>query len=140
VSCFEFANDLIEMMEPEVEARGLNMNALLAKFVIKALFSGVDVEKLDINAPIPRRQAALCLWLAAQLLEESGSDTTAKSAQKYVTDISKCSSSERKAVAYLYELGFVTGYKVSGQKFYPDSALKTEDGDSWLSKANMIWK
>ena len=88
VSYFEFAYDLISMMEPVVRAKGLNINSLLAQFVIKALFCGVDIEKLDINAPIPRRLAALCLWLGAQVLNESGSDTSAKSAMGYVTDIS----------------------------------------------------
>ena len=100
---FEFAYDLIAMVEPEVKNRGLNMNSMLAKFAIKALLYGVDVNGLDINAAIPKREAALCLWISAQLLEESGTSTTAKSAQKYVTDIKGCSSAERKAVAYLYE-------------------------------------
>lgn len=139
VSYFEFAYDLVTMLEPEVQQRGLNMNVLLAKFVIKALFCGVDIEKLDINAPIPRRLAALCLWLAAQILEEEGCDTTAKSAQKYVTDISGCSSAEKKAVAYLYEQGIMMGYQTAGQQFYPDAGLKTESGRTWLSRVKQCW-
>lgn len=140
VSYFEFAYDLIAMMEPVVSARGLNMNSLLTKFVIKALLCGVDIEKLDINAPIPRRLAALCLWLAAQVLNENGCDTSSKSAGAYVTDISGCSASERKAVAYLYESGILKGYQVQGQMFYPEAGLKTEAGNSWLLAVKQCWK
>ena len=116
------------------------MNTLLAQFVIKALFCGVDIEKLDINAPIPRRLAALCLWLAAQVLNETGSHTSAKSAETYVTDISGCTASEKKAVAYLYESGIIKGYQVSGQHFYPQEGLKTEEGNSWLAAVKQRWK
>ena len=140
VSYFEFAYDLIAMVEPVVRAKGLNINSLLAQFVIKALFCGVDIEKLDINAPIPRRLAALCLWLGAQVLNESGSDTSSKSAMGYVTDISGCSASEKKAVAYLYESGILKGYQVSGQRFYPEEGLKTEAGKQWLSNVKQQWK
>jgi len=140
VSYFEFSYDLVTMLEPEVKQRGLNMTTLLTKFVVKALFCGVDIEQLDINAPIPRRQAALTLWLAAGLLGEKGSDTSAKAVQNYVMDISGCSPSEKKAVAYLYEQGIVSGYNTVGQKFYPDSGLKTETGNSWLSKTKQCWK
>ena len=140
VSYFEFCYDLISMVEEQVAARGLNMNTLMTKFALKALFCGVDIEKLDINAPIPRRLAALCLWLAAQVLNESGWDTSAKSAENYVTDISGCTASEKKAIAYLYESGVLKGYQVSGQKFYPDAGLKTESGSKWLSGINRCWK
>lgn len=140
VSYFEFAYDLIAMMEPVVNARGLSMNSLLTKFAIKALFCGVDIEKLDINAPIPRRLAALCLWLAAQVLNESGCDTSSKSAGAYVTDISGCSASERKAIAYLYESGILKGYQIQGQMFYPEAGLKTEAGNNWLASVKQCWK
>ncbi|MBQ8634128.1 MAG: S-layer homology domain-containing protein [Lachnospiraceae bacterium] len=140
VSYFEFAYDLIAMMEPVVSAKGLSMNSLLTKFAIKALFCGVDIEKLDINAPIPRRLAALCLWLAAQVLNESGCDTSSKSAGAYVTDISGCSASERKAIAYLYESGILKGYRMQGQMFYPEAGLKTEAGNNWLASVKQCWK
>lgn len=140
VSYFEFCYDLVSMMESEVRAKGLNMNTLMTKFALKALFCGVDIEKLDINAPIPRRLAALCLWLAAQVLNEDGCDTSSKSAGNYVTDISSCSSSEKRAIAYLYESGVVTGYQVAGQKFYPENGLKSGTGSSWLSKIKTCWK
>ncbi|MBP3579380.1 MAG: hypothetical protein J6K15_14860 [Lachnospiraceae bacterium] len=140
VSYFEFCYDLVSMMESEVAARGLNMNALMTKFALKALFCGVDIEKLDINAPIPRRLAALCLWLAAQVLNESGCDTSAKSAGTYVTDISGCTASEKKAVAYLYESGILDGFQKPGQKFYPDAGLQTGSGSKWLTEVKKCWK
>jgi len=140
VSYFEFCYDLVSMMEPVVQARGLNINTLMTKFALKALFCGVDIEKLDINAPIPRRLAALCLWLAAQVLNEDGCETSSKSAGTYVTDISSCSSSERKAIAYLYEQRVVKGYQVAGQKFYPADGLKTKTGEAWLLEVKKSWK
>ena len=99
-----------------------------------------DIEQLDINAPIPRRLAALCLWLAAQVLNESGCATSSKGAGAYVTDISGCSASERKAIAYLYESGILNGYQVKGQMFYPEAGLKTEAGNSWLLAVKQRWK
>jgi len=140
VSYFEFCYDLIARMEPKVQEKGMNMNVLLTKFALKALLCGVDVEKVDINAPIPRRQAALCLFLAAQVLNEKGTDTSQKSAEKYVADISDCSSPERKAIAYLYEQGIIKGYQVAGQKFYPSEGLKTKDGSEWLAGTVRCWK
>lgn len=140
VSYFEFCYDLIAMVEQEVAARGLNINTLMTKFALKALLCGVDIEQLDINAPIPRRLAALCLWLAAQVLNESGCDTSSRSAGDYVTDITSCSSSERKAIAYLYEQGVLKGYQVKGQRFYPQDGLKTEAGKAWLSGIKHCWK
>ena len=140
VSYFEFTYDLVTMMESEVKQRGMNMTALMTKFAVKALFCGVDIEQLDINAPIPREQAALTLWLAAGLLGEKGSDTSAKTAQTYVTDLGGCSSSEKKAVAYLYEQGIVPGYNKAGQQFYPDAGLKTEAGNAWLYNVKQRWQ
>ena len=128
------------MLEPMVEERGVNMNSLLTQFAIKALFCGVDIEKLDINAPIPRRLAALCLWLTAQVLNQNGCETSAKSAEGYVKDIAGCTASEKKAIAYLYESGILTGYQVPGQCFYPQEGLKTEVGTDWLSAVKRQWK
>ena len=48
VSYFEFCYDLVSMMESEVDARGLNMNALMTKFALKALFCGVDIETAQL--------------------------------------------------------------------------------------------
>lgn len=140
ISYFEFAYDLVAMLEPMVEERGVNMNSLLTQFAIKALFCGVDIEKLDINAPIPRRLAALCLWLTAQVLNQNGCETSAKSAEGYVKDIAGCTASEKKAIAYLYESGILTGYQVPGQCFYPQEGLKTEVGTDWLSAVKRQWK
>lgn len=140
VSYFEFAYDLITVLEPEVKQRGLNMNSLLMKFAVKALFCGVDMEELDINAPIPRRLAALCVWLAAQVLGEDDGAASSKSAQQYVTDIGGCSSAEKKAVAYLYEQGILNGYQMPGQQFLPEEGLKTESEGIWLSKVKQCWQ
>ena len=140
VSYFEFCYDLIAIVELEVAAKGLNLNSLLTKFALKALLCGVDIETLDINAPIPRRMAALCLWLAAQVLRENGWDTSSQSAEQYVTDISGCSSAEKKAVAYLYEQGIIKGYQISGQKFYPAKGLQTETGAAWILGVKKSWK
>jgi len=140
VSYFEFCYDLIAMMEPEIQARGLNMNVLMTKFVLKALFCGIDIEQLNINAPIPRRLAALCLWLAAQVLNENGCATSPQSAGQYVTDISSCSASERKAIAYLYEQGVIKGYQVAGQAFGPEKGLESGEGEEWLDRIKQCWK
>ena len=140
VSYFEFCYDLVSMMEQKVKQRGINMTALMTKFAVKALFCGVDIEKLDINAPIPRRQAALVLWLAADLLGENGSETSAKSVEQYVTDMTGCSGSEKKAVVYLYEQGIIAGDNRKERKFYPHEKLKTETGTSWLSGVKQHWK
>ena len=140
VSYFEFSYDLIAILEPVAEARGFNMNSLLAKFVIKALLCGVDIEKLDINAPIPRRLSALCLWLTAQILNESDVNASYKRAESYVTDIAGCSASEKKAIAYLYESGILNSSQISDQRFYPAEGLKTEDGNAWLAVIKQYWK
>ena len=139
VSYFEFSYDLIAILEPIANDRGLDINALLAKFAIKALLCGVDIEKLDINAPMPRRLAALCLWLTAQILNESDADASYKRAESYVTDIAGCSASEKKAIAYLYESGILKGNSVSGQCFCPQEGLKTEDGNAWLTEIKQRW-
>ena len=140
VSYFEFTYDLVTMVESEVKQRGLNMTALMTKFAVKALLCGVDIEKLDINAPIPREKAALTLWLAAGILGEKGSSTSAKEVLYYVTDIEDCSLAEKRAVAYLYEQGIVSGYNKKGQRFYPDDGLKTEEGNTWIYRIKQCWK
>ena len=137
VTYFEFALDLIETVEAEVKEKGLSETALLAKFVVKALFCGVDVKTIKINEPISRSEAALALWLTAQVMEEKGTETSGMS---YVTDLGNCSSSEKKAIAYLYEQGVISGYQIKGQTFSPSSDLKTKDGATWMSKIKQCWK
>lgn len=139
-SYFEFCYDVVSLVEEQVEQRGMSMNVLMTRFAVKALFCGVDVKQLDINAPIARKDAALVLWLAAQLLEEKGNATSAKTAGQYVTDISGCSNSVKKAVAYLYEQGIIPGYQVAGQQFQPEAKLQTESSAGWLSKVKQCWK
>ena len=140
VTYFEFAWDLMEMLKPLIEKKNLKETSLLTEFVWKALWYGIDVYKININKSITRSDAAMVLWLAAQLLNESGTDTSHKTVTSYVTDLGKCSKAEKKAAAYLYEQGFVAGYRVEGQKFYPNQKLKTEDGNRWLTMAEKCWK
>ena len=118
----------------------LSETGLFAKFGVKALLCGVDVKTIKINSPISRSEAALALWLTAQIMEEDGTETSKGSGLSYIKDIEDCSSSEKKAIAYLYEFGVLKGYQVSGQKFYPDAGLKTESGSKWLSGINRCWK
>ncbi len=140
VTYFEFALDLIETVEEEVKERELSETALFAKFVVKALFCGVDLKTIKINDAISRSEAALALWLAAQIMEEQGTNTSSASLMSYVTDLGNCSSSEKKAIAYLYEQGIISGYKIEGQIFLPSSHLKTEDSREWIKKIKQCWK
>ncbi|MBO5353369.1 MAG: S-layer homology domain-containing protein [Lachnospiraceae bacterium] len=140
VTYFEFAHDLIERMEPEIKRRGLNEMTLFTQFALKALFCGVTIQNLDINAPISRKEAALTLWLAAEVMGENGSGTSVRSAEKYAVDVKNCSGSEKKAIAYLYEQGILSGYQIGNQKFYPDDYLTTETGENWLLRAEQCWK
>lgn len=138
VTYFEFALDLIDTVEPEVKQRGLSETALFAKFVVKALICGVDVKKIQINTPISRSEAALALWLTAQVMEEKGSATVG--GISYITDLGNCSNSEKKAIAYLYEQGILSGYQTAGQTFLPSKNLSTKDGEIWMKKIKECWK
>ena len=138
VTYFEFALDLIETVEAQVKEKGLSETALFAKFVVKALFCGVDIKTIQINAPIPRSKAALALWLTAQVMEEKAS--VANGGTSYIMDLKNCSSSEKKAIAYLYEQGVISGYQVAGQTFSPSQNLKTKDGEVWMTKIKQCWK
>ena len=138
VTYFEFALDLIETVEAQVKEKGLSETALFAKFVVKALFCGVDIKAIQINAPIPRSKAALALWLTAQVMEEKASVTNGGTS--YIMDLKNCSSSEKKAIAYLYEQGVISGYQVAGQTFSPSQNLKTKDGEVWMIKIKQCWK
>lgn len=140
VTYFEFFLDLMEVAEPEIERKNLNQTALFAKFAWKAMWSGVDVNKLQINSKISRREAALAVYLAAEVLGESGTETSDKSAQGYVTDIKNLSAGEKKAVAYLYERGILGGYQVSGQKFYPNYALSEKNIATWMKGVSAVWE
>ncbi len=140
VTYFEFAHDLIELIEPEVKRRDMNETALFAQFALKAFFCGVKIQNLDINAPISRKEAALTLWLAADVMGEDGSNTSARSAENYATDVKNCSGSEKKAIAYLYEQGILSGYQIGNQTFEPEDYLTTEIGENWLIRAGQCWK
>ncbi len=138
VTYFEFALDLIDTVGQEVKQKGLSETALFAKFVVKALICGVDVKKIQINMPISRSEAALALWLTAQVMEEKGSATVG--GISYITDLENCSNSEKKAIAYLYEQGVLSGYQTAGQTFLPSKNLSTKDGEVWMKKIKECWK
>lgn len=138
-SYFEFALDLIRLLEPEIEAKNKNATVLFTRFVLRALFCGVDIKSIQINDPIPRRQAALAIYLAAEIIGKSGTDTTAVSAEHYVMDINACSATEKKAIAYLYEQGIEEGYRISGQQFYPEKSLREEDAAAWIQILQQKW-
>ena len=134
VSYFEFALDLVTAMEGEIRERNLNETVLFSKFMLKALFCGIDIRGLKINDPIPRRQAALAIHLAAEILDRPGVGTTAAQADRFAKDVKGCTTSERKAIAYLYEQGFLENRTPSGQKFSPDLALTEIDCATWIKK------
>ena len=118
----------------------MSETALCAKFVVKALFCGVDLKTIKINDAISRSEAALALWLTAQVMEEQGTTTSSASVMSYVIDLEECSNSEKKAIAYLYEQGIISGYKTEGQIFLPSKYLKTEDSGEWIKKIKQCWK
>lgn len=134
VSYFEFALDLVTAMEGEIRERNLNETVLFSKFMLKALFCGIDIRGLKINDPIPRRQAALAIHLAAEILDRPGVGTTAAQADRFAKDVKGCTTSERKAIVYLYEQGFLENRTSMGQKFSPDLALTELDCAAWIKK------
>ena len=58
----------------------------------------------------------------------------------YISDVKDCSSSEKKAIAYLYEQDIVSGYQIAGQTFFPSQNLKTKEGAVWIEKIKQCWK
>lgn len=135
VTYFEFAVDLIEAAREEAGKKGLSETSMFAKFMLKALFCGMDVKNININEPISREEAALAVWIAAQVLGEEGTDTKANRAAGCASDLGGCSSSEKKAIVYLYEQGFA-----AGQSFYPEYPLQTADSAIWMEKIRQLWK
>lgn len=140
VTYFEFAMDLISVAEGEIRQKNLNEAALFSRFMLKALFCGIDIRSIKINEPIPRDQAALAIYLAAELMDKKGTGTSAKSAGEYVTDMDGCTSFEKKAIAYLYEQGTEDGYQVDGQAFLPDHSLSEKDAGVWMERIRECWK
>ena len=138
VTYFEFAMDLISLVETEIRQKNLNEISLFTKFMVKALFCGIDIEELQINEPIPRRQAALAIHLAAEVMGKNGTIKNAKNATSYAPDVGNCSSAEKKAVIYLYERGAVSRKK--GQKFDPDSVLTEADCSVWRKHLKAEWQ
>ena len=136
---FEFVLDLMEMVQPKIKARGLNEAVLIAKFTAKALVYGVDVSRIKINAPIPRSQAALALWIAAQVMEEKGTDTTTAQGMAYASDLGRSSAAIKKAVAYLYRESIATDDAGERGRFSPEKHLSEIDGTQWIAQAKRCW-
>jgi len=131
VTYFEFSLDLIELLEPEIEQKKLNETALFSKFVLKALFCGVEITELNINAPIPKDHAALAIYLAAEVLNAPGTKIKSTILGKYAVDAEGCSAQEKKAMVYLYEQGIVNTQGTAGKRFFPDEALTEAEYETW---------
>ncbi len=140
VSYFEFALDMVHMLQPEIKKRGLSETGLFTEFALKALLCGVDVKNLKINEPISRKEAALALWLAADVLEHPVSNTKAADAKNYASDISSCSLSEKKAIVCLYKAGVVKKSGTGADQFRPAENLQTKDGETWILRMKQCWK
>ena len=138
VTYFEFAMDLIALVETEIQQKNLNEISLFTKFMMKALFCGISIEDLQINDPVPRRQAALGIHLAAEVLGKSGTIKSAKNVTLYATDVGNCSTAEKKAVIYLYEIGVAESR--NGQFFFPDSDLTENEYGVWMKHLKAEWQ
>ncbi len=140
VSYFEFALDMVQMLQPEIKQRGLSETGLFTEFALKALFCGIDVKNLRINDPISRKEAALALWLAADVLEHPVSNTKAADVKNYASDVSSCSLSEKKAIVCLYKAGVVKKNGTGAERFRPTENLQTKDGETWILRMKQCWK
>ena len=138
VTYFEFATDLIAVVEKEIQEKELNETALFTRFMLKALFCGIEITELKINEPIPRGQAALAIHLAAEVMDWEGTATSAKAASKYVTDVSGCSSSEKKAIAYLFGQRIASVSQGDGQQFFPKEGLTEQDNAVWMRRLKQL--
>lgn len=138
VTYFEFAMDLIALLEEEIRQKNLNEISLFTKFMVKALFCGINIEELKINEPIPRRQAALAIHLAAEVMGKRGTVKSTKNVTLYATDMGDCSAAEKKAVIYLYECGVTQ--QEDGQRFSPDAALKERNCSEWMKHLKTEWR
>lgn len=136
---YEFAEQLLAAAEPVMEKKGLAAEEVLTRLAFQLILSGVDMNSLDINAPIARREAALLVYYAAQVVGYSPAKQTVTDAAQYVGDIAQLTLTERKAVGYLYQEGYLAGYLVSGQSFSPESALLPQEADSWILTSKESW-
>lgn len=140
VTYYEFATGMLAAVEPGVKASGKTPENLLTAFGLRLMLGGVDVNKIDINAPILRKDAALFLWYAAQTIGFTSAQTELPDTAAFVADISDCTPAEQKAVAYLYANGYESGNQVKGQKFRPTEALSKEESAAWQQISMELWQ
>lgn len=136
---YEFAEGILLAAEPVIQAEEKKPEEILTKFVFQLILSGVDINKIDINAPITRSEAALIIYFAAQSIGYSGSQTEIVDATSYVTDLSDSTVFEKKTIGYLYQEGYLTGFKVSGQKFSPKQTLPPATAQTWIKHSEESW-
>lgn len=136
---YEFAEQLLTAAEPVMVKKELAEEEVLTRLAFQLILSGVDMNSLDINAPITRREAALLVYYAAQVVGYPPAGQTVTDAVQYVDDIASLTLTERKAVGYLYQEGYLGGYLVPGQSFSPASPLLPQEADSWILTSRESW-
>lgn len=137
---YEFATGMLAAAEPKLAASGTNMETVLVGFAFRLITGGVDINRLDVNDPITREDAALFIWYGAQCIGYAPASAEIAAAAAYVEDIAKCTLPRQKAIGFLYQEGYEEGYQKSGQKFRPQDILTTEEGESWVRTSAELWK
>lgn len=137
---YEFAIGMLAAAEPKLEASGMNMETALMGFAFRLITGGIDINRLDVNKPITREDAALFIWYGAQSIGYAPASAEIAATADYVTDIEECTLPRQKAIAFLYQEGYEEGYQKSGQKFRPQDILTTEEGESWTRTSAELWK
>ncbi len=137
---YEFAIGMLAAAEPKLEASGMNMETALMGFAFRLITGGIDINRLDVNDPITREDAALFIWYGAQSIGYAPASAEIAATAAYVTDIEECTLPRQKAIGFLYQEGYEEGYQKSGQKFRPQDILTTEEGESWTRTSAELWK
>ena len=131
---------MLAAAEPKLEASGMNMETVLMGFAFRLITGGIDINRLDVNDPITREDAALFIWYGAQSIGYAPASAEIAATAAYVTDIEECTLPRQKAIGFLYQEGYEEGYQKSGQKFRPQDILTTEEGESWTRTSAELWK
>lgn len=137
---YEFAIGMLAAAEPRLEASGSNMETMLMGFAFRLITGGIDINRLDVNQPITREDAALFIWYGAQSIGCASASAEIAATEAYVADIAECTLPKQKAIGFLYQEGYEEGYQSSGQKFRPQDILTTEEGESWIRTSTELWK
>lgn len=136
---YEFAEGILTAAEPRMEREGKKLEEVLTKFIFQLVLSGVDINTIEINAPITREEAALVIYYAAQAIAYSSAGTAITEVTTYVTDVSECTVAEKKAIGYLYQEGYLAGYQIAGQQFLPEQSLSAAVGENWIALSKNRW-